>query len=219
MQDGAWINGDVRVLVDVQQSRNSKSGKPFWPILLTDPDDPSAPQLPSTVFADPSRYHGRVCIISGKGNKKGSYGNKPQIEIGKQGFIQVVDFNQPAPQLGQAYPPQPQPQQQVYQQQPRPVPQPAPQLPPRPPAPSIVNGQTIGLAMNNAHLHMMKYGIELNEESLVAIAGVFLRSAARLERGEHMQQVLATAPIPRQKPIPGPDGSVNTDGADTDVPY
>lgn len=204
MQDEAWINGDVHCIVDVQQPKMSKAGKPFYPIKLTDPDDASAPVISTTVFQDPSRFHGKVCVISGKGNKKTSYNGNAQIAVGKNGFFKIVGDaapSTPAPVArGAIAPAQNVPSGRVTS----PLSAPS-HIPSRPL--STVNGQSVGMAINNANLHLMHYNIALTEESLWEAAKVFLRISGRFERGEHMQQ--SEQPVCR--PQPGPGGSVAMD--------
>lgn len=206
MPDEAWINSDVHCIVDVQQPRMSKAGKPFYPIKLTDPDDASAPVINTTVFQDPSKFHGKVCVLSGKGNKKTSYNNNAQIAVGKNGFFKIV---------GDAAPSTPAPVARgAAASAPRPT-APAPIAATRAATMSTVNGQTVGMAINNANLHLMHHNIMLSEESLWEAAKVFLRVSGRFERGEHMQQAEQLV----RRPQPGPNGAVDTSGPDEDVPY
>lgn len=209
MADEAWINNDVHCIVDVQQPRMSKGGKPFYPIKLTDPDDASAPVISTTVFQDPSKFHGKVCVLSGKGNKKTSYNNNAQIAVGKNGFFKIV--GDAAPSAPAPLPRQPQGV-AASQQAPRPA-APAP-LPPNRPV-STVNGQSVGMAINNANLHLMHYNIALNDDTLWDAAKIFLRVSGRFERGEHMQQ----SEQPVKRPVPGPNGQVAESDFDEQVPF
>jgi hypothetical protein len=210
MQDDTWINGDVHCIVDVQQPKMSKAGKPFYPLLLTDPDDASAPAVSTTAFQDHSKFHGKICVLTGKGNKKTSYNGKAQIGIGKQGYFKIV--GDAAPSM-----PAPLPRGAVLQQGPRPD-APTAAAPLRHAPTSTVNGQSIGMAVKEAHLSILKSGQPLTEDAIVALAGIFLRASSRLERGEHMQQ--ASQPVKR--PQAGPGGQASPppqENIDEDVPF
>lgn len=197
MADDAWINDPVHCILQVQSQKTSKAGKPFWPCSLTDANDPSSPVLTTTLFADPSRYSGKLVSLEGKGNKKTSYNNKAQINMGKAGFIKVLsDANGAAPQAAQHSPP---------------VPNATPQ-PTRTTPVNVVNGQSIGMAVKEAHLSILKSGQPLTEDAIVSLAGIFLRASSRLERGEHMQQ--ASQPVKR--PQPGANGQVQNNESDFD---
>lgn len=207
MQDQAWINGDVHCIVDVQQPKMSKAGRPFYPIKLTDPDDASAPVIDTTVFQDPSKFHGKICVLSGKGNKKTSFNNNPQVAVGKNGFFKIV---------GEAAPSTPAPVARGVM----PVAQ-----APRPTAPTNAVNTTIsarpafsadgaktGGCVARAMEAIAHSGVEVTEDDIVLYAGMFLRATSRLEKGEWAQQ----AAQPVKRPQAGPNGQVNVDESDFD---
>ncbi len=196
MADNAYINEPVVCLVRVtKQGTGKTSGKPYWQAELTDPNDPSCPTVSTMFSVDPSKYNGQIVSIEGRGNKKTSYQDKPQFGIGRQAFLKIVGGSTPPP---------------------------VPHSAPSGPAPSrsapvnVVNGQSIGMAVKEAHLSILKAGAELTEDLLVAKAGIFLRASSRLERGEHMQQ----AAQPVKRPAPGPNGQVaESDFEESEIPF
>jgi hypothetical protein len=199
MQDDAWLNDPVHAVLSVTAQRTSKAGKPFWSAVLTDPNDPSAPTVATTFFADPSRYNGQLVSIEGKGSKKGSYNGKPQINIGKTAFVKVLGAagaTAPTPAASRTF-----------------IPPPAASSIARPAysADGAKTGGCVARAME-AIAYMQE---QVTEDSIVQYAGMFLRATTRLEQGEWAQQ----AAQPVKRPQPGPGGSVNTDDSPEDVPY
>jgi hypothetical protein len=187
MADDAYINDPVHCILQVTAQKTSKAGKPFWPCSLTDANDPSSPVLTTTFFADPSRYSGKLVSIEGKGNKKTSYNGKAQINMGKTAFVKV---------LGDAGNSAPVPAQTTMQR-----------LTPTPAATSrpafSADGAKIGGCVARAGEYITASNVELTEDEVVRVAGIFLRATTRLEQGEWAQQ--ATQPV--RRPQAGLGGS------------
>lgn len=209
MADDTWINDPFDALLTITKQATGRSGKTFWQCELSDPNDPSAPPVSVSLFQDPGRYHGQVVEIGGNGNKKGSYNGRPQINVGRQCIIRVTGQAQ-APQYAPATPPQrpaaPPPAQ--YQQ-------PAPPRPPIPPIPQprpafSADGAKIGGCVARAMEAISYLQEPVTEENIVQHAGTFLRATGRLEKGEWA--------LP-ERPRPGPNGQVQTDPQQADVPY
>lgn len=196
MPDETWINDPVQCLLTIVKQGTSKSGRPYWNTELTDPNDPSCQPVSAAFFADPARYNGQIVEIGGKGNRKGSYSGKAQINIGKTGIVKVIGASNSS----------------ATQQ----APAPPPTHPARTAPVNTVNGQSIGMAVKEAHLSILKSGEALTEDAIVEKAGIFLRASSRLERGEHMQQ----SSQQRLRPQPGPGGSVKVEESDfNEVPF
>lgn len=209
MADDTWINDPFDALLTITKQATSRAGKAFWQCELTDPNDPSAPPVSVSLFQDPGRYHGQVVEIGGNGNKKGSYSGRPQINVGRQCIIRVT-----GPSAGpQQYAPPPQAPRQAPAQH-----QPAGQIPPRAPVPPIppprpaysADGAKIGGCVARAMEAISYLQEQVTEENIVQHAGTFLRATGRLEKGEWA--------LP-ERPRPGPNGQVQTDPQQSDVPY
>lgn len=202
MADDAWINSPVQCLFRITKQGTAKtSGKPYWQAELTDPNDSSCPVVSTMLMNDPSRYDGKLVSIEGKGSKKGSFKDKPQFNIGRQAFLKIIgdaDPSTPTHVAGGNAPAAPRP---AAPQASRPA--------------FSADGAKIGGCVARACEALIAEGTPITEDSIVEVAGIFLRAITRLEQGEWAQQ--ASKPVSR--PQPGPNGSVNTAGVDEDVPF
>lgn len=205
MADDAWINGPVQCVFRITKQGTAKtSGKPYWQADLTDPNDPSCPVVSTMLMNDPSRYDGKLVSIEGKGSKKGSFKDKPQFNIGRQAFLKVVGDAgaiAPAQNLGAG---RVSPERQ------------APANGPARPAFSA-DGAKIGGCVARAGEYITASNVDLTEDEVVRVAGIFLRATARLEQGEWAQK---SQPV--RRPQPGPGGQAfppPQENIDEDVPF
>lgn len=206
MADDAWINGPVQCVFRITKQGTAKaSGKPYWQADLTDPNDPSCPVVSTMLMSDPSRYDGKLVSIEGKGSKKGSFKDKPQFNIGRQAFLKVVGD---AAGAAQASAPS-------AQSTPRPSLAPASASSSRPAF--SADGAKIGGCVARAGEYITASNVDLTEDEVVRVAGIFLRATTRLEQGEW-----AKSNQPVQRPRPGPGGQAfppPEENIDEDVPF
>jgi hypothetical protein len=205
MADDAWINSPVQCVFRITKQGTAKtSGKPYWQAELTDPNDPSCPVVSTMLMNDPTRYDGKMVSIEGKGSKKGSFKDKPQLNIGRQAFLKIVGDaggaaiapaqNQPAGRVATPSAPQ--------------APRPA----------FSADGAKIGGCVARAGEYITASNVELTEDEVVRVAGIFLRATTRLEQGEWAQQANQSV----RRPQPGPGGQAfppPQENIDEDVPF
>lgn len=240
----------IAVVDEIKTMSSKKTGKNFWPVLLSDAENESA-VIGCSFFSAPKFKQGDTIELAGSGMRRTEYQGKAQISVGKSTTVHVINAALAKAAL-QPTKRQDAPAAQLQQQR---AASPAPAGPSRYDQPgSPVNGQTVGMAMKEAlPLVVMAHGgvgdgaclksVEFWRD-VHTVASDIIRTSRSLEAGilaapakvraggaaeadpNHNPELEPVperqAPPPRQtatKPRAGPDGSVDTSGADQDVPY
>lgn len=219
----AWINPGMRAVVRSIAEKKSKAGKPFFPCVLA--DETGSATVECSLFTRPKFSEGDVIELSGKGLRRGEYNGKAQVSVGRETEVHLVGKSVHHAEQAQAAATG--------------APAVNGQLQP-------VAGQAVGCALNQAmEMHRGIYSPEeLREmlkrpgffwDSVYEMASDQLRIARLLERGKLKPSIkeregrgAPPAPAqphqerseaPRQRPAPGPDGSVAYNEIDEDVPF
>lgn len=194
-----WINGEFEAVVSNVQTKQTRNGKTYYTCTLADPYSQNI-AIDCTCWSNLlSNKGGTHCLFGGQGIQLELYNNNVKLVIGDKARINVVGQTQ-----GQS---QPQQRQGGYQQRQQPHGQQRQQQT----QPATINGQTVGMAINNSMQAIGNWQYDQTwydspefSRTLHQMASDIIRVSAMLEKGK-----LAPSPKDREEPEPAPPPQQN----------
>lgn len=208
-QNATWINPGFTGVVRTITKKTKKAGGFFWPCVIADTTGSATIEV--SFFQAPKFSEGDVIELSGSGLRRTEYNGKAQAAIGKQTEIHVVGAS-----VHHA--------EQVERQE---MLQPALNG-----TKQHIQGQTVGMAMKEAIA--LTAAADANPDKVDSpefwkrvhkTASAIIRLSNALEHGNLTPALTGPSasgradPPKAERPQPGPDRSVDTSGADQDVPF
>lgn len=172
LPDDSWVTACEGVVLKVEQKPTKKGGT-WWPCVIGNRPGDYTKSVSVGFFAAPAFAEGDRIRISGQGTRKGSYNNKPQLNLGKAAKVEVVSVGTQRIQAAMNRPATPDPAVT---------------------GPSVIHGATVGAALNQVFSALTRglTPVEVREDlkspefwsALEQGASDFIRLSRKLEAGK-----------------------------------